>query len=63
MNEMYVFWMRIVPSVMMKQTYFETYMKWVSFGGEINCLSKIHVSNADCMNSFENVVSVLNNAC
>ncbi len=27
MNEMYVFWMRIVLSVMVKQAYFETYMK------------------------------------
>ncbi len=26
-------------------------------------LAKIHVGNADCLNSFENVVSVLNNAC
>ncbi len=54
MNEMYVFWMWIVPSVL---------LVCVSFGGEINCLAKIRVSNADCMNSFENVVSVLNNAC
>ncbi len=30
---------------------------WVSFGGEINCLAKIHVGNADY------VVSVLNSAC
>ncbi len=36
---------------------------WVSFGAEINCLVKIRVSNADCMNSFENVASVLNNVC
>ncbi len=26
-------------------------------------LAKMHVGNADCMNSFENVVSVLNNDC
>ncbi len=36
---------------------------WVSFGAEINCLVKIRVGNADCMNSFENVASVLNNVC
>ncbi len=47
MNDMYVFWMRIVPSV----------------PSEINCLAKIHDGNADCMNSFENMVCVLNNAC
>ncbi len=35
----------------------------MSFGAEINCLVKIRVSNADCMNSFENVASVLNNVC
>ncbi len=26
-------------------------------------LAKIHVGNADCLNCFLNVVSVLNNAC
>ncbi len=34
----------------------------MSFGGEINCLVKICVGNADCMNRFENVASVLNKA-
>ncbi len=29
----------------------------------MNRLPKIHLGIADCMNSFENVVSVLNNAC
>ncbi len=31
----------------------------MSFGGEINCLAKMHVGNADCMKSFDNVTSVL----
>ncbi len=26
-------------------------------------LAQIHVGNADCVNSLENVASVLNNAC
>ncbi len=67
MNEMYVFWMIFVASIMMKQAHFESHMKclfvWVSFGGEINCLVKIRVGNADWMNGFENVASVLNKAC
>ncbi len=29
----------------------------------MNSLAKIYVGNADCMNNFENVDSVLNNAC
>ncbi len=29
----------------------------------MNRLAKIHVGNADCINSFENEVSVLNDAC
>ncbi len=52
MNEMHVFWMRIVASVMMKQAYFETRMKCFVFGGEIYSLAVIHVGNVDCMNSF-----------
>ena len=33
-----------------------------SFGGEINCLAKMHVGNADCTQRFEKAASVLTNA-
>ncbi len=51
-NEVFVFWMWIVPSVMTKKPCFETYMKcfvvWVTFGGEINRLAKLwnHYDNS-----------------
>lgn len=54
---MYAFWMRIVASVIVEQHYLRHVLSvfgvWVSFGGEINCLAKMHVGNADCMKSFE----------
>ena len=36
---------------------------WVSFGGEINCLAKMHIGSADCVERFEKVALVLTNAC
>ncbi len=60
MNEMFVFWMRIVPSVMIVLL---VLLIFVVFEDEINCSAKIHVGNAVCMNSLKNVASVLNKAC
>lgn len=58
--------MRLVTSVVDEGAHSETCMMCFvgkSFGDEINCLVEMHVCNADCVKSFEKVVSVLTNAC
>jgi len=44
--------------LILRHIWFFLLLVWVSFGGEINCLTKIHICKADCTKSFEKVALV-----
>lgn len=58
MSDMFAVWVRIVASVWANEFILRRVV-W----GEINLLAKMHGGNADCVKSFEQVASVLIDAC
>lgn len=58
MSDMFAVWVRIVASVWANEFILRRVV-W----GEINLLAKMRGGNADCVKSFEQVASVLIDAC